>query len=249
MKNECTDITSNYYPEVGINGVTSIDGTIEFYNRVNSILTSSMVVLDYGAGRGAWYEDDVSSFRKNTRFIKGKVKRVIGCDIDEGISNNKSLDESILFKFDEPLPFEDETIDIIISDYTFEHVTDPCLVANEFNRVLKKGGWICARTPNKYSYISIITRLIKNKYHSKVLKFAQPSRKEVDVFPTKFKLNTLASISMYFDKKKFVNYTYRYEPEPSYHFNIKLIFITMLFFNKYLPSFMKSNLFIFLKKI
>ena len=161
------EILSSYFPEINISGYTSIDGTIEFYARVNSLINDSMTVLDFGAGRAAWNEDDPCSYRKSLRNMKGKVRKVVGCDVDEAIFSNNSADEKVLIKIGEKLPFDDGSFDLIISDYTFEHVANPDEVAKEFHRILKSGGWICARTPNKYSYISILTRMIKNSYHTK----------------------------------------------------------------------------------
>lgn len=246
--NDKNNILASYYPEVGISGYTSIDGTVEFYSRINSIIDGSMTILDFGAGRAAWNEDDPCVYRNFLRNMKNKVRKVVGCDVDEAINLNKSVDEKVIIKIGESLPFEDESFDLIISDYTFEHVQNPGEVASEFGRILKKGGWICARTPNKYSYISLITRLIKNRHHTNILKYAQPDRKDIDVFPTAFKLNSLSGISKYFDESRYHNYSYRYEAEPSYYFNNKFIFFIMMQVNKYLPTVLKSNLFVFLKK-
>ena len=241
-------IVSFYYPEANISGYTSVDGTVEFYNRINSLVSDSMTVLDFGAGRAAWYEDDSCSYRKKIRTIKGKVKKVIGCDVDRAIFDNNSVDERIKIAFGESLPFEDDAFELIISDYTFEHIANPTYVAKEFRRILKKGGWLCARTPNKFSYVSLITRIVNNSRHARILKYAQPERKEVDVFPTAFKLNSMNDISKYFDKNHFDNFTYRYEAEPSYHFNNKYLFPMFLLANKLIPPVMKVNLFIFMKK-
>ena len=242
------EILSSFYPEVNISGYTSVDGTVEFYARINSLIDDSMTVLDFGAGRAAWNEDDPCPYRKALRNMKGKVKKVVGCDVDEAIHLNNSVDEKVIIEIGKKLPFEDEAFDLIICDYTFEHVANPDEVAGEFYRILKSGGWICARTPNKYSYISILTRLIKNSFHTSILKHAQPERKEIDVFRTTFKLNSLKDISKYFDKSRFDNFTYRYEAEPSYYFSNNYIFLFMMLLNKFLPAVLKSNLFIFLRK-
>jgi SAM-dependent methyltransferase len=245
---EKLEILSSYYPEVNISGYTSCDGTVEFYARINSLVDSSMTVLDFGAGRAAWNEDDPCSYRKSLRNMKGKVKKVVGCDVDDAIHLNNSIDEKIVIEIGKTLPFEDESFDLIVCDYTFEHVANPDEVAGEFYRILKNGGWVCARTPNKYSYISVLTRIIKNSHHTNILKYAQPDRKEIDVFPTTFKLNSIRDISKHFDKTQFDNLTYRYEAEPSYYFNNRYMFVLMMLVNKLLPSLFKSNLFIFLRK-
>jgi len=246
MKNN--KILRTFFPELDISGYTSIDGTVEFYSRINSILDSSMTVLDYGAGRGAWFEDDVCAYRKSLRQMKGKVKEVIGCDIDSVVLENRSVDRSMLIGSNGCLPIEDASIDLIICDWAFEHIAEPAEVAKEFRRVLKVNGWICARTPNKYSYVSLLTRLIKNSLHVKLLRFAQPGRKEIDVFPTTFKLNSFRDINNWFDPTVFFSHTYRHESEPAYFFNNKIVFLIMLLLNKLGPHSMKANLYIFLRK-
>ena len=147
-----------------------------------------------------------------------------------------------------PLPFKDQEFDLIVSDYTFEHVSNSDEVASELDRILKPGGWICARTPNKWGYVSLLTRMIKSKSHARVLKKAQPDRKEIDVFPTSFKMNTRRSLRRYFDPQRFEHFTYYYESEPRYFFNSKVIFWMMSTFNRFLPSMFRSNLFIFIRK-
>lgn len=241
------EIVSSFYPEAKVGGYTSVDGSVEFYGRINSILDSSMTVLDFGAGRAAWYEVNSCLYRKQLRNIRGKVAKVVGCDVDEAVLQNQTVDESVIIKIGEKLPFGDNSFDMIISDYTFEHIANPGEVAAEFRRILRPKGWICARTPNKYSYISALTRIIKNKSHAKILKHAQPHRKEVDVFPTTFLLNSKKDLSKHFPSSIFHDLTYKYESEPAYHFNSKVVFAFMLGMNFILPNVFKSNLHIFLR--
>jgi SAM-dependent methyltransferase len=246
--NKSQSIEQFFYPEIAVSGYSSVDGTVEFYGRVGSLVDKTKCVLDFGAGRGVWYEDDHCDYRKEIRHIRPKALKVIGCDIDDAISENRTIDEYYLISIGERLPFEDASFDIIVADWAFEHIANPREVANEFYRILKPGGWICGRTPNKYSYISVITRLVKNSHHKKVLSYAQPNRKDIDVFPTTFKLNSKRDISNYFTKNSFDNFTYRYEAEPAYHFGSRFIFALMLLVNKIIPSIFKSTLHIFLKK-
>jgi hypothetical protein len=65
-----------------LNGYLPLDGTIEFYGRINSILKSTDTVLDWGAGRGGWYFEDKCETRRLLRDIKPKVQRFIGADVD-----------------------------------------------------------------------------------------------------------------------------------------------------------------------
>ena len=41
-----------------VGGFSPQDGTLDFYNRINSILNPNMTILDFGAGRAEWYTDD-----------------------------------------------------------------------------------------------------------------------------------------------------------------------------------------------
>jgi len=54
-----------FYPESTFGGFTDIDGTIAFFNRVNSLITDSFVSLDIGCGRGEYSEDPII-FRKRS---------------------------------------------------------------------------------------------------------------------------------------------------------------------------------------
>lgn len=209
------------FPEMGAGGFTSRDGTIEFYTRVNALLSPQEVVLVFGAGRGVALSEGRSAYKRRLMRLQ---------------------------EADEPLPFADESFNLIVSDFVFEHIADPASVSTELRRILKPGGWICARTPNKYCLVSLATRLIRNSWHASLLRWVQPERKATDVFPTAFQLNSLREIRKWFPSEVFENYTYRYEAEPSYFFNSRLVFALMLQINHLSPPVLKSNLFVFLRK-
>lgn len=118
------------------------------------------------------------------------------------------------------------------------------LVSAELARLLKPGGWLCARTPNKHCRVSLVTRLIDSSRHSRMLRWAEPERKEIDVFPTAFRLNSVRSLHCWFPAERCEHFSYRYEPEPGYFFNSRVV----LFLNWLLPPAMKTNLFVFLRK-
>jgi len=245
---ESTRITVDWFPEVGAGGFTSLDGTIELYTRINALLEPAMTVLDFGAGRGAALTESECAYKKKLMTLKGKVAKVIACDVDEAVLHNPGADEAVVIQPEAPLPFADETFDLIVSDFVFEHIAKPALVSTELHRILKPGGWICARTPNRYCLVSLLTRLIHNSRHSRLLRWVQPERKSIDVFPTVFKLNSKRAIAHWFGLDAFDNYTYRYEAEPSYFFNRRAVFALMLLINRLSPPVMKSNLFVFLRK-
>jgi SAM-dependent methyltransferase len=225
-------IRREVYPEVGAGGFSSVDGIIEFYGRINAILTSEMTVIDFGAGRGKDAVDDTVAYRRSLRRLKGKARTVIGADIDIAIAQNPSLDSAVLIQDSAPLPFATSSVDLVLSDYTFEHVNDPVAVAKEIDRVLKPEGWICARTPNRWGYIALGATIVPNRLHIAFLRFLQPARKAGDVFPTRYRLNTRKTLAELFPAELYDDYSYYYDPEPSY-------FGTSVVFNKIARTILK----------
>lgn len=236
-----------YYPESKAGGFTRVDGTVEFYTRVNSLLHKDMVVLDFGAGRGSGYEER-TPYKRELRTLKGKVSKVIGMDVDDVVTSNPLVDQAMVIKPKEILPIPDRSVDMIISDAVFEHLTNPGFVAREFDRVLKPGGWLCARTPNRWGYVGIGARLIPNRLHVSVLRYLQPERKEGDVFPTCYRLNTANAIKKLFPKSRYDNYTYTWNAEPAYFANSKPLWCLMLGLFRICPEPLGAFLFVFLRK-
>tara|TARA_Y100001978_G_C23530435_1_gene354703 strand:+ start:466 stop:771 length:306 start_codon:yes stop_codon:yes gene_type:complete len=85
------------------------DGTIDFYLRIKSILTRKSLVLDIGAGKGSWINDECD-LRRDIRLIKGKVFKIYGVDIDKEIFSNQTIDEAKLIE-NNRVPIEDSFSD------------------------------------------------------------------------------------------------------------------------------------------
>ena len=51
---------------------------------------------------------------------------------------------------DEPVPFEDESFDVVVAGELLEHLRDPRRVAAEVRRVLRAGGTFVGSVPNAY---------------------------------------------------------------------------------------------------
>jgi ubiquinone/menaquinone biosynthesis C-methylase UbiE len=143
-------------------------------------------------------------------------------------------------------PLEDESVDAVIADWVFEHIENPSDFVNEVNRVLKPGGYLFARTPHKNSYVSLFARAIGNKFHVRILKFVQPSRLNVDVFPTKFRMNTLKKIEQLFPNYR--NYNYIFTPKPAYFFGNRELYKILSHLHKHSPGFFCGCIYIFLQK-
>lgn len=232
-----------HYPEVRFSVFTDIDGTIVFYNRVNSLLDSSFTVLDVGCGRGAFAKDPIE-FRRNLRIFKGKVSKVIGIDIDKSAKGNPFIDEFHMIQ-GSSWPIENDSIDLIICDFVLEHIEKPDNFFSEATRVLKNSGYLCIRTPNRWNYIALFARLIPNKYHSKVTDIVQEGRDELDVFPTLYRCNSFRKLSHMMGQYNSDFVVYGYEAEPSYLSFSRFAYWLGVLHQRFAPSFLRSTILAF----
>ena len=90
----------------------------------------------------------------------------------------------------ETLPFPANTFDVIISEYVFEHLTNPEGVLAELKRVLKASGTILVLTPNYYSYKTFFARVTPQRFHVMMGRHRYGRGHEADMYPTLFRCNT-----------------------------------------------------------
>ncbi|MEX2286436.1 MAG: class I SAM-dependent methyltransferase [Planctomycetaceae bacterium] len=201
------------YPERAFGGFTRFDGTVHFCTRVRALLRPGDVVLDVGCGRGA-HADDRCEFRRTLQDFRGDGRRVIGIDVEA--TANPFVDEVRLIESVHRWPMEDDSVDIVYSNYVLEHVEQPRAFIAEAWRVLKPGGQLCVRTPNAWSYISLVARLVPNRLHARVVAFAQKNRRAEDVFPTYYRCNTKRKLRRLLVDQQFAACVYSIEGEPTY---------------------------------
>lgn len=236
------------YPEIGAGGFSRVDGTVEFYGRVNSLLMKDMTVLDFGAGRGRDVLEGCVPYRRSLRLLKGNVAKVIGVDVDPIVRSNPSVDEAIVITEHAALPLDDASVDVIVSDFCFEHLRRPEHVVPQLHRVLKAGGWICARTPNRWGYVGLGATLVPNRLHQTVLSRLQPHRRALDVFPTAYRLNTRRAARRFFPPEEYRDCSYVINSIPAYcgrSLVAAWAFKTMV---RFIPECTSTTLLIFLQK-
>jgi len=236
------------FPELRVAGFTRLDGAMNFYGFVNALLRPNMIVVDFGAGRGGLLEYTEAPYRTNYSVIRGKVAKVVGVDIDPIVKQNPFIDEALVIEPGGTIPLPDRSVDLIISVSTFEHITAPEPVQTELHRILKPGGWVCVSTPNKNGYIAIGARLVPNKLHKRVLRWMQPQRPSIDVFPTAYKLNTRAAIKRHFSPREWDLVMFPWSNEPCYMEDSQLAVRLLSFAGKHMPDYFQTHWHIFLRK-
>lgn len=232
-----------HYPESRFGGFADVDGTVAFYLRVNALLTKDATVLDVGCGR-AQYVDDPVPVRRDLRIIRGKCARVIGLDVDEAAAVNPFVDEFHLITGPR-WEVEDASVDVCVCDFVVEHLENPDEVFAEFRRVIRPGGYLCIRTPNSRSYVGLMSRLIPNRHHAKVVGRVQETRKEEDVFPTLYRANTRGKLRSLLRRYDFDGCVYGFESEPAYLSFSPLAYRLGVMHQRMAPNGLKPTLFAF----
>jgi SAM-dependent methyltransferase len=206
-----------------------------------------MTVLDVGCGRGAAVDRFEQNPWEQCRVLKGICAKVIGIDVSEAGYENRLIDEFRLIECDS-WPVESASIDLLMSEAVLEHVRDPNVFFSECSRVVKPGGYICLRTPNRWSYVSLVAMLIPNSRHAGVVNFVQPGRKAKDVFPTYYRANTIRSLKKLMKAHQFEGCAYRHIGEPNYLGFSQWTYAMGVYLHRWLPSPFWPALFVFARR-
>lgn len=236
---------TRFFPETRFGGFTHVDGTVNFFTRVNALLEPSSVVLDVGCGRGE-YVDDPVKVRRDLRILRDKCRTVIGIDIDPA-GRNPAIDEFRLIE-GPTWPVADDSIDLCLCDHVIEHIADPETFFAECRRVIRLNGFLCVRTPNAFGYVAIAARLVPNAFHRKVLRSAQRGREEEDVFPTVYKCNTRRKLRNILARNHFDSAVFTYDAEPAYLSFSKLAYRLGVTHQRYAIPCAKNVIFAFAQK-
>lgn len=234
-------------PEVLAGGFSRHDGSVEFYGRVRALLPVEGVVLDFGAGRGRWRED-LCLYRRHLNDLRGEQRFVVGADVDREITENAGIDAAVLVSRDVQLPLRSASVDLAVADWVFEHLDHPPAFVTEMERVIRPGGWLCARTPNRWGYVGIGARLVPNRWHTRILRRLQPFRSEKDIFPTRYSMNTLTRLGELFSPSSWVHASYPYNPDPGYTGRSRSASLFVAGWQRVTPRPVATNLFVFLQR-
>jgi len=124
--------------------------------------------------------------------LAARAALLIGADVDDSIREHELIRNRVI-AIGEALPFRDSCLDLVTANVVVEHVADPQFVLRELKRVLSPGGLFVFHTPNAWNYLVILARLFPYRVKRKLV-FLIEGRKEEDVFPTYYRMNSLRAI-------------------------------------------------------
>jgi ubiquinone/menaquinone biosynthesis C-methylase UbiE len=122
-----------------------------------------------------------------------RSKRLIGIDLDwEGLKKNPTVSAKIYGNL-EHLPFQSDSFDIATANMVVEHLANPEAVLREIHRVLRPGGLFIFHTPNVRSVMMRVASGMPQSWKTTLAGLLE-GRKEADVFPALYRMNTQAAI-------------------------------------------------------
>ena len=126
--------------------------------------------------------------------LAARAQLLVGVDADQlSLSKHRTIRHRVRGNIGR-LPFADATFNLVTANMVFEHLDDPDAQLGEIARVLAPGGRLIFHTPNKYGYATVLAKAIPESLKSRLV-YLLHRRKEEDVFPAFYKINSAADIS------------------------------------------------------
>jgi SAM-dependent methyltransferase len=193
--------------------------------EVDRHLRPGDTLLDAGCGRTA---PVLVKFR-------GKARRLIGVDLvdfDAPVEGVTLLNNDL-----GRMDVEDASVDVIMCRSVMEHVEDPAAVYREMHRVLKPGGRFLFLTGNLWDYAALVAMAVPNRFHPWIVSKTE-GRKEKDVFPVRYRTNTLRAVRRWAAQAGFEVESFRYLGQyPSYFMFNGFLFLLATGYEKLLRRF------------
>ena len=151
--------------------------------------------LDIGCGRRLFpewmpYADEEQS------ILRAGMRAIFGIDPDHASLKRNSFVRYRVVGDSASLPFADASFDVLSANMVVEHVAEPSALLSEAFRVLTPSGIFIFHTPNALSYATALSYLIPERLKPGLIKFFE-NRKEEDVFPTLYRMNTPRAVKRF----------------------------------------------------
>ncbi|MDT4914265.1 MAG: hypothetical protein QOC66_3393, partial [Pseudonocardiales bacterium] len=163
------------------------DSIVPFLGVAQMLAAEAKIVVDVGCGRASMADQPQGRIFHD---LRGPGRHVIGIDLDPVGESNPIIDEFRFIDSSGRWPLDDASVDLAVSDFVLEHVDDGTAFVAELARTLRPGGVFVARTISRYSPMSAVARVVPNRKHARWLRIFQPGRLEMDVFPTRYRMNS-----------------------------------------------------------
>lgn len=170
---------------------------------VEQIVRCDTTWIDIGGGKTVFPKNPILS-----RQLSERCKLLVGLDPSDNIHQNTNVhrrEQMILEDLQTNRKFDLATFRMVA-----EHVADPQSFVGALSRLVSPGGYVVLLTPFRWSPVPIVTSLIPNTLHARVIRVfsVDPDRLEEDVFPTTYLMNTRKKLFRYFHASGFDEVAY-----------------------------------------
>jgi len=191
------DLKAKYYGH-------RVDGTTRYRDLIRAELRRDAVIVDIGAGRG------------NSRTaVTDHARLAIALEPSNAIVSNQVAHARVKAN-GYALPFRDQTVDGVTLDYVVEHLEEPSTLFAEVRRVLKAGGKMILRTPNRFHYVTCGASLTPQWFHDRVVHRLRADNGSEPLWPTYYRANSPRRLRELLHQCGFRVSIQMVEAEPSY---------------------------------
>lgn len=159
-----------------------------YYEILRRIVTGTEW-LDMGCGHQVFAE----WMTKEQAEVTANCRDIVGIDLDwAGLRAHPAISRKVFGDLTR-LPFNRESFTLVSANMVVEHLDDPEAVLREIHRILGNSGKFIFHTPNYNGWPTRIASLIPESVKKKMIWLLE-KRKEEDVFPTYYRMNTEGAI-------------------------------------------------------
>jgi ubiquinone/menaquinone biosynthesis C-methylase UbiE len=168
-----------------------INSQFAYKEMLKTYINNDTRWLDLGCGQEilpGWMkaEEEVA-----TLVLKSKL--LVGIDYKlSSLQKHKTLKYKIRGDIIK-LPCKNNLFNLVTANMVVEHLENPTEALSEIYRVLEPGGLFIFHTPNFLNYQILIASITPQWLKNKLIMFFE-NRKEDDIFPTYYRLNTYKTI-------------------------------------------------------
>ena len=157
-----------------------------YHDWLVGLLRPGIHWLDLGCGHQIL--PDWAGEQDERRLVE-QCGRAVGIDLDfNGLRVNRTLRDRVLGTL-EHLPFPTGSFDLVTANMVVEHLEHPVDVLGEIKRVLRPGGQFLFHTPNRKAPAVRVAAHTPERLKKRVILIFE-KRREEDVFPTYYQMNT-----------------------------------------------------------
>lgn len=172
------------------------------------------VVVDVGGGRSCLFA---------ASRPKGTATRIVAVDVAaEELALNDDVDETIVADASAGLPFPDESVDLIASRVTLEHLPDVGGFVRETARVLRPGGWCVHLFAGRNAPYALVNRALPPALSSRLIHLLVPGSEGVLGFRAYYDRCAPLAIEQVLRSTGFGNVTVEVGYEQAFYFDFFL---------------------------